>query len=191
MSCSINKHPRILLKLDLEKAFDFISWDAIKNTLYLMNFPYKFIEWIIACIFSPNFTYLINRYQSNCFKSKRCIRQGDPLSPYLFILVLSSLITKVINMNKITPFSLRGTMVSHLMFADDLLLAFRANHKSCSIVLQILRVFQNLTHLRVNLDKSHFYFPKHCDPSSKHLVYNSLVIKEGSWPFKYLGTYIS
>lgn len=79
MNNSNSKFSLTLLKLDLEKAFDFVSWSAIKNIMINMNFPNQFINWIMTYITFPTFSCPINNKQYNWFKSYRGVRQEIPL----------------------------------------------------------------------------------------------------------------
>lgn len=74
----------LLLKTDIEKAFDKVSWDAILTVMTCMNYPPTFIVWIESCIKSPRFSCIINGTPFNLFRSNCGIHQGDPISPYLF-----------------------------------------------------------------------------------------------------------
>src|SRR4051812_42774215 len=86
---------RCCLKLDLRKAFDSVNREFIYYILHLMRFPNAWINWIRECIEAPTFSVLINGIPSTTFRSSRGIRQGDPLSPYLFVLVMESLSIKL------------------------------------------------------------------------------------------------
>lgn len=92
------------IKLDMEKAYDRVEWNFLEDTLKTMGFPSRLVNTIMLCVRSVTFSILINGNPSACFKPKRGIRQGDPLSPYLFIIcaeVLSGLIANYQNEGKI------------------------------------------------------------------------------------------
>lgn len=109
------------IKLDMEKAYHRVEWDFLESTLLTMGFPIKIVKTIMLCVRSVSFSILINGSPSTMFKPKRGIRQGDPLSPYLFIIcaeVLSGLITKYHEQDKTHGiFIARNTpIISHLFF---------------------------------------------------------------------------
>lgn len=81
---------KAMLKVDLRKAFDSVRWDFILVTLKAINIPETYINWISLCLTTPSFTISVNGNSSGLFKSKKGLRQGDPLSSYLFVLKMEA-----------------------------------------------------------------------------------------------------
>lgn len=78
--------PRCAIKIDIKKAFDSVHWGFIINTLIAMGFPSLFIQWLTECITTPSFSIKVNGRLEGFFKGARGIRQGNPLSPYMFVI---------------------------------------------------------------------------------------------------------
>ena len=104
-------HLGILCKLDIEKAYDHISWEFVMAILEKMGFPSKWRSWVFFCISLVRFSVLINDEASSFFSSSRGLRQGDPLSPLLFILVMEGF--------HVGSSLSYGLLVSHLLFVHD------------------------------------------------------------------------
>lgn len=87
----------MVIKIDLQKAYDGVNWDFLQAILCQLGFNGMFIGWILACVSSVSFEVLVNGGKSDQFKPGRGLRQGDPLLAYLFIIgqeVLSKLLEK-------------------------------------------------------------------------------------------------
>ena len=101
----------VLCKLDLEKAYDHINWDFLLTVMQKMGFGEKWAGWISWCISTASFSVLINGLPTGFFQSTRGLRQGDPLSPYLFVLgmeALSCLINKAVRGGFLIGCRIRG-----------------------------------------------------------------------------------
>lgn len=74
------------LKIDMTKAYDRIDWKFLKDVLVSMNFSPNWVKWILECVTIVQYTLLVNGSQNQTFKPKKGLRQGDHLSPYLFLM---------------------------------------------------------------------------------------------------------
>ena len=122
--------PGLLLKMDIEKAFDHVNWDFFVDVMTKMGFGHRWINWMKWCCSTATFSILINGSPAGFFRSSRGLRQGDPLSSYLFLFAmeaLSQLLSSVRNEGFISSFKVggrerEGLIVSHLLFANDTLI---------------------------------------------------------------------
>ena len=116
-----------LCKLDIEKAYDQIDWSFVLNVLQRMGFGEKWTGWIKWCISISSFSVLVNGSLTGFFWSLRGLRQGNPLSLYLFVLgmeAFSLMIDKAVEGGYISGYSFKGrngtiSQITHLLFADD------------------------------------------------------------------------
>lgn len=120
-----------VVKLDMSKAYDKMGWNFLKAILLKMNFPHIFINMVLQCISTVTYTLLLNGHKVNSFAAQRGVRQGDPLSPYLFILganVLSAMLHKAEKDHLLQGicFARRGPKINHLMYDDDVVLFFQS-----------------------------------------------------------------
>ncbi|XP_058749287.1 uncharacterized protein LOC131622279 [Vicia villosa] len=180
------------LKLDMSKAYDRIEWEFIIGTLQSMGFPETLTSLIHRCISSVTYQILINGQPSRILTPERGLRQGDPLSPYLFILcsdVFSGML-KQANRNK----SLHGIkvargapIITHLFFADDSLLFTRASENEGSEVMNLLKTYQVASGQVVNLEKSEASYSRNVREEVKLLIQNRMRVKTVARHSKYLG----
>ena len=122
--------PGVICKLDIEKAYDHINWEALLYLLERMGFRVIWQQWIHTCISTVQFSILVNGSPAGFFINLRGLRQGDPLIPMLFLLVMEVFSRMLRHMEEariIRGFKVRGVggdelCVSHLLFADDTIL---------------------------------------------------------------------
>ena len=146
----------------MEKAYDHVDWNFLLYILKRCGFGEKWRSWIKHCITSVRFSILINGVPSSFFGSFRGVRQGDPLSPFLFVLVmeaLSKMFDAFTSRGLITGFSVGSSeqdriSVSHLLFADDTLVLCEACASQIRLIGALLICFEVVSRLKVNLSKS-------------------------------------
>lgn len=148
----------LVLKLDLKKAFDSIDWEFLRLILHAVGFGDKLTSWILACVTSANFAVLINGEATSFFKSERGLRQGCPLSPYLFILImegLSLLLTQSFSAHLISGIKVSKFInIFLLMFVDDVLILTNADFAEWLVIQDILHLFCSVSGLSINHSKS-------------------------------------
>ncbi|KAA3460126.1 reverse transcriptase [Gossypium australe] len=156
------------IKLDLEKAYDRISWEFIHVSLVAAGIPESLRKVIMNAISSSTMQILWNGVPSRPFKPVRGIRQGCPLSPYLFVLCmewLGNCIRHEMGKGRWQPIRLArsGPDLSHLFFADDLVIFGKAEMSQAQTLKDILRRFCNLSGHRISSRKSNIFFSKGVD----------------------------
>ncbi|CAN1320575.1 LINE-1 reverse transcriptase homolog [Linum perenne] len=134
---------QMILKIDLAKAYDRVEWSFLNDTLLVVGFPKEFIDLTLACVTTASFQVLWNGGLTESFKPTRGLRQGCPLSPYLFTLCierLSHLINAAVQEKRWKPIKIgkAGPMLSHLFFADDLILFGEATELQGLVVMDCL-----------------------------------------------------
>ncbi|KAG7588702.1 Reverse transcriptase domain [Arabidopsis suecica] len=154
------------------------------------NFPPMFCAWIKECISSPRFSVAINGELAGFFQGKKGLRQGDPLSPYLFIMVmqaLSSLLEKATDLGKINLHpKCEAPRITHLLFADDLLVFSNGSRKSLAGIAEVMSRFREMSGLDMNPSKSEIFFGGYSDVDARDLSV-AAGITLGTFPTRYLG----
>ncbi|XP_074300962.1 uncharacterized protein LOC141632303 [Silene latifolia] len=182
--------PRCLIKVDIRKAFDSIQWEFISNMLTGLNFPATFVKWIMGCITSTWFSLKINGSQRGFFPGKSGVRQGDPISLYIFVLGMEMFSRHLRRIHLLHQVSYHPKCVklklNHLIFADDLMVFMRGDTPSVAAVATCLDSFASISGLYANPAKTNIYYGGVDDEVKRQI--NALTgYIEDAFPFRYLG----
>lgn len=146
--------PGLLLFVDFEKAFDSLSWDFLQEVLKFFNFGQSIRNWVR--IFYSNINSAVNQggNLSDFFNIERGCRQGDPLSPYLFILCAEILAIKLRNNKKIK--GLKSVSIENKLsqFADDTAIILDGSEESLMESMKDLNYFWEISGLKINYSKT-------------------------------------
>jgi hypothetical protein len=126
---------RCAIKVDLKKAYDSVEWNFILMCLLAVGCPARFVNWVRECITTPRFSIALNGSLVGYFKGGKGLRQGDPLSPYLFVLameVFTKLMSAKVRESQLFQFHPHcgRQQITHLNFADNLLIFVAADIQS-------------------------------------------------------------
>ncbi|KAL2235456.1 UNVERIFIED_CONTAM: hypothetical protein Sindi_1277800 [Sesamum indicum] len=187
--------PRCALKVDIRKAYDTVEWDFLLAVLQLFGFPPTFTRWIEECVSTTSFSIGLNGKPHGFFAGARGLRQGDPLSPYLFVLVMEALhlgfLQRIEHDIQCTyHWKCESSKVFQMGFADDLLLLCRADLDSIRVFKEGLDWFAELSGLRLNVQKSHLIISRSAQ-NLKDQMLDILGFQEGHLPMRYLGISLS
>lgn len=182
--------PRCMMKIDISKAFDSVQWSFLLNSLIAMGFPARFIHWIRLCIPTPSFSVQVNGDLAAYFQSSRGLRQGCSLSAYLFVLCMNTLslqLDKAVRENK---FKLHPRCqfiaLTHLCFADDLMVFVEGSKASIEGALLVFEEFEVWSGLSISLEKSTIYMAG-IEEAERRIILSNLPFAVGNLPVKYLG----
>ena len=189
--CHKSKKEIVILKLDFEKAFDKIEHQTITAMLNSLGFPEKWIGWVQTVLRSGSSSILLNGMPGKTFHCKRGVRQGDPLSPLLFVLaaeLLQFIVNRAATMgllsNPLHPTSAHDFPV--VQYADDTILIMKASQQELFYLNGILHSFSESTGLKVNHSKS-CLIPINIHQEKAEQLAAVFGCQLGSMPFTYLG----
>lgn len=151
------------LKLDISKASDRVDWSYLKCRMQMMGFSEKWISWVMLCVTTVSYMVTLNGSSVGLIHPKCGLRQGDPMSPYLFIFCvdgLSQVLDKAATEGKITgcQVSNNDPHVTHLLFDDDNLLFFKATEAEATTVKYLLNEYGSKSGQVINYQKSGIFF---------------------------------
>ncbi|XP_058751955.1 uncharacterized mitochondrial protein AtMg01250-like [Vicia villosa] len=183
----------LLLKVDFEKAYDSISWNYLRWILEKMGFGKKWMKWMESSIFTNYMSVLVNGSATKDFKIQRGLRQGDPISPFLFVLAmegLTALTKKSVSVGDFKPFKYGvDDFVDILQFADDTIILGEPTYDNLWSLKVLLRGFEMVSGLKINFHKSNFFGTHIGDWFIKSATI-FLACKKGCFPFKFLGIWV-
>jgi hypothetical protein len=186
--------PRCAIQMDLQKAYDTVEWTALETIMREMNFPPKFIHWIMVCVSTVSYKYAINGQHSEVLKAKMGLRQGDPISPLLFVLIMEYLHRCLQNLHKNPNFNFHPKceklQITNICFADDLIMFTRGDEASIKLMMGEFQKFSDSTGLKANPAKCKVYFGGVPALEQKKIV-TATSFSVGTIPFKYLGVPLS
>ncbi|KAM0043465.1 putative RNA-directed DNA polymerase [Helianthus debilis subsp. tardiflorus] len=179
------------LKIDFKKAYDNVNWKFVVNVLRQMGFQDKWCSWIFGVLSSAQASVLVNGSPTFEFKSDKGMRQGDPISPFLFMIVmeaLSYLLDKACEVQILKGVHLPedGPLVPHLFYVDDAFIVGDWCKENMLNMVRILRCFYACSGLKINLGKSDIYGIG-IDSSEVDDISVEVGCKSDSLSFKYLG----
>lgn len=180
------------VKTDMSKVYDRIEWGFVREVLYQLGFDPIWISWIMTCIESVSYSFLINGAPQGSVKPSRGLQQGDPLSPHIFILcteVLSALCAKG-QLDGSLPgvkVSRNSPPINHLLFADDTMFFCKSKEACVSALKQILVIYEEVSGQKINPQKSAITFSAKTPASVRARVKDALAISLEGGIGKYLG----
>jgi len=182
----------LLFKVDFEKAYDSVDLKYLDLVMVKMNFPTIWRKWIKECVGTTTTSVLVNGSPTEEFFIERGLQQGDPLSPFLFLLAaegLNVLMQAVVGVQLFTGYGVGSTndvQVTHLQFADDALLIGEKSWLNARSMRDVLLLFEEVSGLKVNFHKSMLT----CVNVSESWLSDAALVmncRNGAIPFVYFG----
>ncbi|XP_060182106.1 uncharacterized protein LOC132611743 [Lycium barbarum] len=186
------KPANTVIKLDMAKAYDRVSWLFLTKVLRKMGFGEMLINMVYRIISNNWYSILINGQAQGFFKSSRGVKQGDPLSPTLFI-ITSECMTRALNhlhykegyvgygMPKWSPY------INHLAYADDTIIFTSAQPQTLKLVMETLAKYEKVSGQKINKEKSVVYLHQSVSQTVANSVVEETNIPRKDFPFTYLG----
>ncbi|OIT39896.1 hypothetical protein A4A49_55824 [Nicotiana attenuata] len=183
-----------MVKIDMQKAYGTVEWCFLEQVLTEMNIPGRFLAWIMTCVTIVSYAIVVNGKPTTPFDAKRGVRQGDPLSPYLFVLAMEYLTRSLKTLRENPDFNYHPRCeklnIIQLSFADDLLLFCRGDVVSVQLLYDFFQQFSKASGLIANQEKNSIYFGGVTEDMQQNII-KCLGFSKGSLPFRYLGVPLS
>ncbi|GKD03186.1 RNA-directed DNA polymerase, eukaryota [Tanacetum coccineum] len=189
--CKSKKNQSLIFKVDFEKAYDSVRWDFLDDVLKKFGFGDKWCNWIQSCLRSSRGSIIINGSPTEEFQFHKGLKQGDPLSPFLFILIMESLhlsFQRVVDAGMFKGITLSSSLIlSHMFYADDAVFVGQWCDGNINTLVHVLDCFFHASGLRINMSKSKLMGVLVDDEKVKQAAskLGCLILKT---PFSYLGS---
>ncbi|KAJ0497121.1 putative RNA-directed DNA polymerase [Helianthus annuus] len=192
--CKKNRKQAFILKIDFEKAYDNVNWNFLVDSMLQMGFPSLWVSWINGIVSSARSSVLVNGSPTFEFQCGKGLRQGDPISPFLFLMVmevLACMIDKGVEVGVLNGICspAEGPTISHLLFADDAVIIGDWSKVNLENVVRILRCFRICSGLKINLSKCNLFGLGVETPEVEGLA-SVVGCSVGGFPFKFLGVVV-
>ncbi|KAL9674773.1 hypothetical protein QQ045_002972 [Rhodiola kirilowii] len=153
------KGAALIIKLDFRRAYDSVSWEYLESIQKCMGFGFTWRKWMKECYSTVKLAVLVNGSPTKFFPLERGLRQGDPLSPFLFLLAaegLSRIFNKASEAGKFegVAWTETGERITHLQFADDTIIFCKAEWSEVQNLKRILQSLEGCSGLKINYSKS-------------------------------------
>lgn len=180
------------LKLDMSKAYDRVEWSFMEKLMKKIGFHDRWVDMIMKCISTVTYRIKVNGALTDQIRPSRGLRQGDPLSPYLFLLCaegFSSLINDAEARGGIQGVTIceGAPSITHLLFADDSLLLLKANDENATQLRHVLQIYEMCSGQKINKDKSSIVFSKNTRQDVRDRFMQILDLTQEAASAKYLG----
>ncbi|GKC05913.1 RNA-directed DNA polymerase, eukaryota, partial [Tanacetum coccineum] len=191
--CRHKKQQAMVFKVDFAKAYDSVRWDYLDDVLFSFGFGVKWRSWIKGSLISGMASVLVNGSPTSEFQFHCGLKQGDPLAPYLFILVMESLhlsVSRTVEAGIFTGIKIDSALsISHLFYADDAVFIGEWTDSNLRSIIQMLHCFSLASGLKINLQKSNL-LGVGVTGSLVNKVAASIGCSVMKAPFKYLGVMV-
>ena len=169
------KEAFMAIKLDMGKAYDRVEWAYLEAMMRRMGFNERWISLILMCVSTVKYSVLINGEAKGKIIPTRGLRQGDPISPYLFLLCVEGLSTMIKKeerdgLSKGVAINREAPRISHLLFADDSIVFCRASIEECDRVLKVLEDYEGESGQKLNKEKTFLFFSKNTPRETKEYM---------------------
>ncbi|GKU90856.1 hypothetical protein SLEP1_g4800 [Rubroshorea leprosula] len=185
------KKASFVFKLDFEKAYNKVYWEFLNYMMLRLGFGQKWRGWIEECLKIAKVSILLNGSTTRQFKMHKGLKQGDPLYPFLFLIIakgLNGIISSVVSLGLFEGIEIghRDMKVSHLQFADDTIMFETALEENIWAAKSITSIFEIVSGLKINFGKSLLLRINVSDEWVNKMSF-ILNCKQGVLPCKYLG----